>query len=74
MAQFAMQLIIQAALSYAVAYLLAPKGGGDDAPLDDSRTQPSVRGSLSPFLLGRLRVGPTIGFVGGRTITKEKQQ
>jgi len=63
-------LIVMAALSYAVQYLLAPKLG-DDNPLDDSRTLPSTRGSLSSFLLGRLRVGPLIGFVGGRMTTKE---
>jgi hypothetical protein len=64
-------MIVMAAVAAAAMYLLKPKMGNDN-PLDDSRTEPSVRGTLSSFLLGRLRIGPVVGYVGGRKITKEK--
>jgi len=43
----------------------APKQ--DKKPLDDSKTKPSVRGTLAPYVLGTIRVGPIFGAVFGRT-------
>lgn len=71
---FAVQLIIHAA----AYYLLSPKGGGGNQaekssnPLDDSTTYPSVRGTLCPLLLGRNKLGPVIGYVGGRYTEEEE--
>ena len=43
----------------------SPKAEGK--PLDDSKTQPSVRGTLLPYILGCARVGGVFGAVGNRS-------
>jgi hypothetical protein len=60
------------ALSYLAQRLLAPKP--PKAPLDDSRTEPSERGTLLGLLVGHFRIGPVIGFVGGRYTVEEKTE
>jgi len=62
--------IALALVSFAAMFLLQPDM--PESPLDDSKSQPSKRGILTTTLLGRMRVGPVIGFVGQRRITKEK--
>ena len=64
-------IIINVALSVAAALLLGRGQKAPKNPLDDSKSEPSVRGTLASNLLGRLRIGPVIGYVGDRVITKE---
>lgn len=57
-------MVVTAAISYLAARLLAPKP--PKTPLDDSKTEPSHRGTLLGLMAGHYRIGPVIGFVGGR--------
>ena len=57
------------ALSVAAQFLLAPKPPKN--PLDDSKTEPSKRGGILGVLVGHMRIGPVIGYVGGRWAHKE---
>lgn len=68
---FWIPIIIAVAASVAASYLLQPKVP-DTSALDDSRTNPSTRGTLTPFLLGRAQIGPIMSFVGARYTTKER--
>ncbi|TRZ51607.1 MAG: hypothetical protein D4S01_04420 [Dehalococcoidia bacterium] len=64
-------IIVVAALAAGAAYILLQGNKGMKNPLDDSKSEPSVRGTLATMLLGRMRVGPVIGYVGSRLITTE---
>ena len=49
---------------------MGSKGGktkSEQRPLDDSKTKPSVRGTLIPYVLGAVRLGPIFGGAWGRT-------
>lgn len=66
-------IAVIAVAAVAAYYLLQPGKQGQN-PLDDSKSEPSVRGTLASFLLGRMRIGPVIGYVGARRITKEDSE
>ena len=66
-AGYLMYAVIAAALSYAISYFLR-KDPPNHGPLEGAVATTAIRGTLLPFLLGRIRVGPTIGWVGLRRI------
>lgn len=65
-------MAITAAAGYLAQRLLTPKP--PKTPLDDSRTEPSNRGTLLGVLCGHYRIGPVLGFVGGRYTVEESVQ
>ena len=64
-------IIIQVVLA-AAAYLLAPKPKPDANPFADDSSPPTMaeRGSYTPWLRGRRKIGPTILWVGNRRRVK----
>ncbi len=62
-------MVVVGAVSYLANYLLRTK---TSSSLDDSYTEPAVRGTLNPLLMGRMRISPVVGYVGSRKVTKEK--
>ena len=67
--EMAAWLIIGIGLAYLASRLLASK---QENPTQDQKpSTTSERGTFIPWILGRRRVGPVIGWVGDRSITKE---
>ena len=63
--------IIIAVAAAAASYLLTPKPKSSGI-LDDATTEPSVRGTIAPFILGRFKTGPVSAYIGSRLVREER--
>jgi len=55
-------MVLMAAISYAVYYLMKEKP--PLSPLDQSNIDPSIRGSICSYVLGRRSISPIVGWIG----------